>query len=310
MLIELTQTNAAAIGAAVLKARSDIGVSTGLVFTLIAVADCCNAEEVLTASIAAGREHPSRILVVEADPNAEDRLDATIRLGDEVPGDIISLTLGGAVAEHCESVLLPLLLPDSPVVAWWPGAAPAVPSADPVGQLAIRRITDAMGVDDPVAAIRARAASHSSGDADLAWTRLTRWRALLAAATEAYPATVTGAAVTAAGGSAAALLLKAWLADRLRVPVELASDPDGVGITGVTLTTASGDIRLARTDGTMAEFSAPGLTRRIVALPKRDLTGLISEELRRLDEDPAYSATMRYLGSGAVPPPGGSGSGR
>src|SRR3712207_7912674 len=35
------------------------------------------------------------------------------------------------------------------------------------------------------------AAAYSPGDTDLSWTRLTPWRALLAAALDQYPATVT-----------------------------------------------------------------------------------------------------------------------
>ena len=44
--------------------------------------------------------------------------------------------------KHPDSVVLPLLLPDSPVVVWWPTEAPADPAEDPLGKLAQRRITD------------------------------------------------------------------------------------------------------------------------------------------------------------------------
>ena len=51
---------------------------------------------------------------------------------------------------------MPFLLPDTPVVAWWPDDAPAVPAQDPLGQLAIRRITDATYGADPLASIKSR----------------------------------------------------------------------------------------------------------------------------------------------------------
>jgi glucose-6-phosphate dehydrogenase assembly protein OpcA len=296
VIITLTGTTAGEIERSILRARSNVGVPTGLVFSMIAVAEACDHDEVVAACVAAGREHPSRILVVSsADPDGEARLDAEIRLGEEVPGDIIALRLHGELTRHAESVLLALLLPDSPVVVWWPGLAPDSPGDDPVGALAVRRITDAMGTPEPIPALLARACSYSPGDTDLTWTRLTRWRGLLAAATDAYRWPVTAAEVRGEPDNAAALLLAAWLDCRLEVPVTLVDDTSGPGITGVVLHTEQGDLRLERGDGSLAGFSAPGLSRRIVALPRRDLNALITEELRRLEEDAAYSATMARL---------------
>ena len=294
MIIELENTNSGQISQRILGARNRVGVSSGLVFTLIAVAEACDAEGVLAASMDAGREHPSRILVV-TNGEGDTRLDATVRVGGDVPGDIIELTFRGDLTGHRESVLLPLLLPDSPVVVWWPGLSPDVPAADPIGQLARRRITDAMGAPDPITTLVERARNYSPGDTDLVWTRLTRWRGLLTAAVDYYPSPIRRARVTAAPDNAAAMLLAAWLEDRLAVDVLLEDEPDGIGITGVVLETEAGDIQLARPDGVMAEFSAPGVSRRLVALPRRDLNALITEELRRLDEDAAYSSAMATL---------------
>lgn len=294
MIIELQNTNASQIGQRILATRDRVGVPTGLVFTMIAVAEGCDATDVLEASIDAGREHPSRILVV-TDGGGETRLDAVLRVGGEVPGDIVELTFRGELARHRASVLLPLLLPDSPVVVWWPGLSPDVPAEDPIGRLARRRITDAMGSAEPIATLVERARNYSPGDTDLVWTRLTRWRGLLAAAVDYYPATIRRARVRAAAGNAAGMLLAAWLDSRLHVEVALEDDSGGVGITGVVLETDAGDISLGRTDGTMAAFSAPGVPRRLVALPRRDLNALITEELRRLDEDAAYATTMATL---------------
>ncbi len=57
----------------------------------------------------------------------------------------------GPLAEHASSVVMPFLLPDTPVVAWWPDVAPDDSGQDPLGQLAIRRITDATYGADPLA---------------------------------------------------------------------------------------------------------------------------------------------------------------
>ncbi len=294
MIIELQNTNASQIGQRILTARGRVGVPTGLVFTMIVVAAECDMEEVLAASIDAGQEHPSRILVIH-DADGETRLDARLRVGGEVPGDIVELTFGGELPQHRASAVLPLLLPDSPVVAWWPGAAPAVPGDDQIGRLAQRRITDAMGAADPIPALVGRAHSRATGDIDLVWTRLTRWRGLLAAAVEQYPSPIHDAVVQATPGNAAGELLAAWLESRLELQVRLTEVRGDYGIMGVVLGTDAGEIRLTRTDGSMASFSAPGVPGRLVALPRRDLNALITEELRRLEDDPAYSAAMTTL---------------
>lgn len=292
MIIELENTTASQIGQRILNAR--VGVPTGLVFTMIVVAERCDTDEVIAASIDAGREHPSRILVL-SDDDGPTRLDARLRVGAEVPGDLVELTFRGELAQHRASAVLPLLLPDSPVVAWWPGAAPDVLEADPIGRLAQRRITDAMGTAEPVPALVQRAHNDAPGDIDLVWTRLTRWRGLLAAAVEQYPSPIRRAVVQATPGNAAGELLAAWLDSRLELRTGLTEVRGDYGIMGVELSTDAGEIRLTRTDGSLATFSAPGVPGRLVALPRRDLNALITEELRRLEDDPAYSAAMTTL---------------
>ena len=294
MIIELEQTNASQIGRRVLTARGRVGVPTGLVFTMIVVAQECDDDAVMAAAIDAGREHPSRILVLR-DADGPTQLDARVRVGGEVPGDIIELTFRGELTKHRASAVLPLLLPDSPVVAWWPGAAPLVPGQAPIGLLAQRRSTDAMGAADPSPTLVERARHAAPGDVDLVWTRLTRWRGLLAAAVEQYPSPIRRASVSATRGHAAADLLAAWLTSRTGIDTELIEAPGHYGIMGVELVTDAGSIKVSRTDGSMATFSAPGVPGRLLALARRDLNALITEELRRLDDDPAYSAAMTTL---------------
>ena len=50
-------------------------------------------------------------------------------------------------------------------------------SADAVGLLAQRRITDALSSKNPTKAFEQRRANYVAGDTDLTWTRLTPWRA-------------------------------------------------------------------------------------------------------------------------------------
>lgn len=294
MIKTLKDTSARDIQDAVLHARHNLGTASGMVFTLVVAADLHDYDAVLDACVMAGREHPSRILLVTNGMARADRLDAEVHVGEDVPGEIVALRFHGVLAEHRETVLLPLLLPDSPTVVWWPGSSPASLVDDPVGRLGQRRITDAMGVARPLEALEIRAANLAPGDTDLTWTRLTPWRALLTASLDQYPAAVVRVLVTAAANNAAGMLLAAWLESRLHCPVELEAS-EGPGITAVRMTTTGGDISITRTDGRMAVFEAPKTPQRTVALRRRNINQLITEELRRMDPDEVLAAAMETL---------------
>lgn len=294
MITTLKGTSSAGIQSAISEIRHTLGAGSGMVFTLLVLPQPGDRDDVTDACLEAGREHPSRIIVATDGSSRSDRMDAEIQIGEGIPGEVIALTFHGEVAKHKASALLPLLLPDSPVIAWWPGASPAHPGQDAVGALASRRITDAMGAADPVAALVNRACCLAPGDTDLTWTRLTPWRALLASTLDQHQATVTSASVHAATGNAPGLLLAAWLGSRLGADVTFEPNA-GPGITKVQLTTDAGEITLARTGGTMATLTAPGAPPLSVALRRRDIAALITEELRVLAADHAFAASMAEL---------------
>ncbi|MFE1414412.1 glucose-6-phosphate dehydrogenase assembly protein OpcA [Streptomyces sp. NPDC058746] len=300
MRTELTDTTSSKVNRALLEARRAIGSPTmGLVLTLVVVTDEENAYDAVRAASEASREHPCRIIAVIKRVSRgpltlrATRMDAELRVGtDAGTGEIVMLRLHGALTEHTASVVLPLLVPDAPVVAWWPADAPADLAGDPLGALAQRRITDAAAAADPVAVLDERAAGYHPGDTDLAWTRLTQWRALLAAALDQKPLPVTGATVESEADNVSAELLARWLEDRLGVPVERVESPGPV-ITRVTLRTAEGEIRVERPAGALATLVLPGSVDRKVALKIRSNAELISEELRRLDADVVYGSALR-----------------
>ncbi|MDP9395080.1 MAG: glucose-6-phosphate dehydrogenase assembly protein OpcA, partial [Actinomycetota bacterium] len=311
MLIDLTGTNAAKINSALVSARRSAGSpAMGMVLTLVIVTDEAAHYDALKAATQAAREHPSRILVAVGRPGrGEPRLDAEVRIGGENgPGEVILLRMHGALAAHADSVVLPLLLPDAPVVTWWPSVSPDQPAKDPLGALAQRRVTDTATAEDAVAALGVRAASYTPGDTDLSWTRLTPWRTLLAATLDEPYGEVTGVEITAEPGSASAELLALWLGDRLGVPVERGSS-EGPGITSVRLRTADGDIAVHRPDGRLAMLSRPGSPDRPVALHRRSTAELIAEELRRLDPDDVYGDTIRLADPARWHDPTGAGAG-
>ncbi|MFJ9824385.1 glucose-6-phosphate dehydrogenase assembly protein OpcA [Streptomyces sp. NPDC101160] len=301
MKIDLTDTSSSKINKAILEARRAVGTpAVGMVLTLVIVTDEENAYDSVKAANEASREHPSRTLVVikrhARSPRERNitRLDAEVRVGtDAGAGETVLLRLHGEVNDRADSVVLPLLLPDAPVVVWWPVDAPEVPSQDPLGSLAQRRITDAYAVADPIGALAKRAASYAPGDTDLAWTRLTPWRSLLAAALDQARATVTSAAVESEAENPSAELLARWFGERLNVPVERVTT-DGPVVTGVRMGTPDGEIVIDRPEGPVAHLAIPGQPSRVMALKVRTTAELIAEELRRLDPDEAYEAALKY----------------
>ncbi|MEY9964639.1 glucose-6-phosphate dehydrogenase assembly protein OpcA [Streptacidiphilus sp. MAP12-16] len=301
MKIDLTDTTSSKINAGLVNARRAIGTGAiGMVLTLVIVTDEGSAYDALKAAGDASREHPSRILAVIRRPGrsprarAEARLDAEIRVGSDAgTGETVLLRLHGELAAQAQSVVLPLLLPDAPVVVWWPENAPDNPAKDPLGALAQRRITDAVSAESPVEQLATRAATYTPGDTDLAWTRITPWRSMLAAALDQRHAKVASAVVEGESYNPSAELLALWLADRLNVKVDRVVT-DGPGLTAVRLHTAGGAVTLERSDGLMAKLSMPDQPDRMVALKRRETSELIAEELRRLDPDDIYAAAVRY----------------
>jgi glucose-6-phosphate dehydrogenase assembly protein OpcA len=296
VIIDLTDTTTGAIDNALGEARRRIGgMAMGIVLTLVIVTDEAAQYDAIRAANAAAREHPCRVLAVIArKAKADSRLDAEIRVGEASPGETIVLRMYGALGQHADSVVSPLLTPDVPVVTWWPDWAPQVPADDPLGALAQRRVTDAAASDDSRAMLEHLAAVYQPGDSDFAWTRATPWRSLLAATfDQPYPSLVSGV-VSAEEGNPTADLVAAWLGLRLGIPVSR-SVSRGPGITSVAFETVAGELSLNRPDGRTATLSWPGRPERLVALHRRETAELLGEELRRLDPDDLYAETLAFL---------------
>jgi glucose-6-phosphate dehydrogenase assembly protein OpcA len=300
MIVDLPSTTTSAVNGKMVELRERGGaVALGRVLTLVIVTDDGGpTEQSIDAANDASREHPCRVLVLaRGAKRAAARLDAQIRVGgDAGASEVVVLRMYGPLADQGASIAVPLLLPDAPVVAWWPGEPPVVPAEDPVGRLAQRRITDAAVARNPVKALAQRRASYADGDTDLAWSRLTLWRGLLAAALDQPPyEEITHAAVSGAADSPSTDLMAGWLADKLGVPVTRTKANIAGGLESVRLVRHSGDIVLARPDGKIGVLTQPGQPERRVALSRRSLRDCLSEELRRLDPDEIYEAALGGL---------------
>ncbi|WP_136706901.1 glucose-6-phosphate dehydrogenase assembly protein OpcA [Agromyces sp. H66] len=302
MIVDLPDTTTSQISKTLVKIREEGGVvALGRVLTLVIATAPGGEEEAIEAANDASREHPMRVIVISSDPNEAPglpaRLDAEIRVGgDAGASEVIVLRACGDAALDEESLVMGLLLPDAPVVTWWPGVAPAVPAEAPLGRIAQRRITDASTQHDPQAALHALAASYRPGDADFAWTRLTLWRAQLAAVLDQPPyQPVIGVTVTGAIDSPSTTLLAAWLRLQLDAPstcVLTSIDSGSHGIHGVRLDRSIGSIELVRDLPGVATLRQPGQPVHDVALPRRSLRDCLADELRRLDPDELYGEVI------------------
>ncbi|ORV15420.1 glucose-6-phosphate dehydrogenase assembly protein OpcA [Mycobacterium celatum] len=297
MIIDMPDTSTTAINKKLDELRERVGaVTMGRVLTLVIAPDSeAVLEDSIEAANAASHEHPSRIIVVrnrDADaPQA--RLDAQLRVGgDSGAGEVVVLWLSGPLAGHSASVVVPFLLPDIPVVAWWPDIAPAVPAQDPLGKLAIRRITDATNGVDPLSAIKSRLPGYTPGDTDLAWSRITYWRALLASAVDQPPhEPITSALVSGLKTEPALDVIAGWLASRIDGPVRRA-----VGELKVELVRTTETITLSRPqEGTTATLSRTAKPDALVPLPRRETRECLAEDLRRLDPDVIYRSALEGI---------------
>jgi glucose-6-phosphate dehydrogenase assembly protein OpcA len=296
-------------GTAVVKAlsaerRMAGSVSAGLALTLVVVVEEADVAAAEQAATRAAAEHPCRLLlVVRRRPEAaESRLDAEVLIGGRLgPGEAVVMRMYGRLALHAESVVLPLLAPDTPVVTWWATRPPDLIAHDPLGVLADRRVTDTCLAPQPLAALRTRGQDYAPGDTDLAWTRTTSWRALCAAAFDVVEDRPTAVRVGGTADDPSRALLAGWLGRRLGLDVALHDESGGIGWVEFDLPGADAPLRIARADDRSARLTRPGVPDRMLPLTSRDIGDLLAEELRRLDQDEAYAEALEQAtGAGGL----------
>lgn len=298
-------TGSAVVKELAAQRRTGGAVLSGVALTLVVVADESRVAEAEEAATHAAEMHPCRLLVVvrrqlEA---PEPRLDAEVLIGGRLgPGEAVVMRMYGRLGLHAESVVLPLLAADAPVVAWWHGAPPERLATDALAVIADRRITDSSLAADPLTALHTRADDYAPGDTDLAWTRSTPWRTTLTSTVDAVagrrgePVRLLGGRVEGDPANATAQLLAGWVASRCGCRIEVvqsARTPGESGVDGVVLT-LDGDeevqVHADRRGG--AVITQPHRPESMVPLPERTLGDLVGEELRRLDRDEPFSEAL------------------
>lgn len=300
-------------------------VVTGRVLTLIvSVRSEEDLAPVVAATNEASREHPARVIVVVHDRSTDEvYLDAELYVGGSAgAAEVILMRLHGELADHADSVVTPLLLPDTPVVVWWPFTSPRNPAGDALGALGSRRITDSFSdaaAGKGAKAIFRRRIGYTPGDSDLVWSRITPWRGLLSSALDQRAGEeVTGVEIAGPSEDPAVDIAAGWLAERLDVPVtRLPGSSPGVPVDEegfptapverVTLECTGGDIVMEVVDHRSVRI-VNGDTRNLVILHRRTLGECLAEELRHLDPDSAFGDALRGLPRVSVVTAGRSGS--
>lgn len=299
MIITLKNTTSAEVASRIVELRDERGSAalSRVLTLLICVPDMIDVDKAIEVSDAVSREHPCRVIViVEPESTAGTALlNAQIRVGDAAGlSDIIILEPRGEAASNIDSLVMPLLQSDTPVVTYWPVTPPENPGAHPLGRLAVKRITDSRATQCPMETLSALSRVYTPGDIDLAWAGVTLWRALLAAVAEDFDRLPTSIRVAGNATHPSPFLVAAWLHHQLGVPVDRIVDREAHTITDITFffdddTTVS----LSRSaTSSVARLSRPGLEDRSVNLARRSVQDSLMEDLRRLDPDVYYGQLL------------------
>lgn len=295
MIIDLPNTTTRDIAASLQHIHETTAQTTGRVLTLIVMAGTGDdLPEIIRATTDASWEHPSRVLVlIDGGPAEASGVDAEVRVGGTVgASEFVIMTLRGEVAAHANAVVTPLLLPDTPIVVWWPSRAPENPAEHPVGRLAQRRITDS--------ALRPEA--YSPGDSDLAWARITQWRGIVSSALDAHPhEPVTGVLIKGPRVSPSIDLAAGWLSRCLGVPVRrgVATHEISGGLEPceLRLERPGGPITIHNRSHSTVSVRMPQRPESLVAMSPRSTADCLAEELRHLDPDVIYAEALASMGS-------------
>ena len=287
------------------------GVLRACAMTLVVAAeDGADAERVRQTVGVLMHNHPSRAVIVSPGGEAS-VLDAHIFAecwkpfgkAQQICSEGIEIHAGPNGLSEVARFLVPLRVPDLPVVLWCRGARALEPGRlDPLFPLADKVIFDSSGVADADSALQFLRGLRGRGKrvADLHWTRLTGWREVLAHLFDdraLEPRQVTAAQVTFGGPrvTTCARYFAAWIRSALpaaRVAIGTHSSDDGPpGLRSVTLSTVSGSLTIAKGIDQGLEVSGSGRHYRSL-LPSISEEALMQEELGILGPDPVYERAL------------------
>jgi glucose-6-phosphate dehydrogenase assembly protein OpcA len=158
---------------------------------IVMVPDEASASRVVETMIGLGVRHPSRAIILVADPHAGGpTLSASITAhcqdgpagAEQICFEVVVLTVHGEAAEHLSGIVAPLLIHDLPTHIWWPGDPPFTdPIFDQLVEMGDRVVVDSDEFGDLLLGLRRLTTlRRRSGVGDLAWRRLAWWQELSA----------------------------------------------------------------------------------------------------------------------------------
>jgi glucose-6-phosphate dehydrogenase assembly protein OpcA len=172
--------------------QGDAGVLRACSMTLVVIAEADDDAAALGETIAALMpEHPARSILIRLLGERARALSQRVfqqcwkpfGQRQQICCEQIEITASDPALADLPSVILPLAVPDLPVILWCRSARLVRrPEFGEIARMATKVVIDSAKDTDAIDAIRRMADAVRSGGifADLAWTRLTRWRETLA----------------------------------------------------------------------------------------------------------------------------------
>lgn len=293
------------------------GVLRACAMTLVVLAEADEDANAVGETLAAlMRDHPSRAVVVRVRDSDEPGLEARVfaqcwmPLGQrrQICCEQIEISASNGSLGDVPAVVLPLLAADLPVIVWVrAGRLLGSDALKDLARIATKTILDSAAFADPAAALgvlmRARAAGLRLGD--LAWTRLTRWRELIAQIFEnpAYFSQLPSiGAVTIHHSDAVPAVsvryMDAWLRQCLertgskpRLEWERAAGPSDSGVCRIEFTASALTVSVQKVEGSAVEVRVNSLVNRTI-FPEASDYMLLREELSISGRDPIYEAAL------------------
>jgi glucose-6-phosphate dehydrogenase assembly protein OpcA len=294
------------------QAENGASVLRACTMTLVVMADedAASIGETIAALMP---EHPARTIHIHLIGSGERALSERVYTQCWMPFgqrrqiccEQVEIKAGDGALADLPSVVLPLAVADVPVVLW--SRTPrlvGMPAFLEIVGMATKVVVDSAAMPDARDGLRRMAAAVGRGVllGDLAWTRVTRWRAMLSQVFEnrerlAQLESMRRARVEYGPGfETSARYLAAWIADAVKAKVEVepsdatlrvAMDGDGLRV------------ELARQDGRLTV--AVNELSHCTSLPQPTEYLLMREELGIVRRDPVFERTLASAARLAYP---------
>jgi glucose-6-phosphate dehydrogenase assembly protein OpcA len=208
----------------------------------------------------------------------------------------IEMTADAANLGEVAHLLIPLLVPDLPVVLWCRGGRFfSSRYFDPLFPIAEKIIVDSRHAANAKGAIAVLKEFRSRGRrvSDLSWTHLTGWREALALSCEDSLKTATSARIEYAGPESTGILYFTRWIERVSPSTVLTVEqvPGEPGLHSVRFSGGLAPVSVRLLDSASLEVQASGCTSRSM-LPSSEEDALMREELSILGPDPVYESVL------------------